>query len=227
MARGAQDNTGAAFGGAGAQVSSTTIAGTPTTGAAATTSQASSGTLVESKDPPATRLVSGSRKVMAVIGGLVIVALALMILTIRYWRVTKPIASEPVDAGEVADLAVAGVPVAPIVGSAAGEPAAAAPAPVTPAADDDDIWTTDEPDAGEPTVPVAPPAAVVAAADAVTAADAAEPVTTADAPDHAGADQDWEPHTGEHERVEVPTGAALAKPGASARRRALGLPDDA
>jgi hypothetical protein len=40
-------------------------------------------------------LFTESRKIVAIIGGLVFVALALLLLTIRYWRVTRPV---PVDA---------------------------------------------------------------------------------------------------------------------------------
>ena len=44
------------------------------------------------EDGGSTRLVTESRKVLAVIAGLVFVALALMLLTFRYWKATKPVA---------------------------------------------------------------------------------------------------------------------------------------
>lgn len=242
-ARTGQDGTGAAFGGAGQVTTTVATTGAVSSTTLPTTATTASGgqTLVESEDPPATRLVTESRKVLAVIGGLVIVALALALLTVRYWRQTKPVAgpaAAPVEPGPADGAApapdAAPEPEAPVVVDTA---AAAA------AADDDDIWTS----TGElPAVGTTPP---VAEAEAATV-DAAEPATTTPAPDvdatavagaaaapvagaaagaaatdHAGADGDWEPRTGEHARVEIPAGSTVTRPGSAARRRALGLGD--
>ena len=43
--------------------------------------------------------------------------------------------------------------------------------------------------------------------------------------DHVAADADWEPRTGEHQRIEIPVRPTTARPSAAARRKALGLPD--
>lgn len=45
----------------------------------------------EAAEPESRPLFTESRRIVAIIGGLVLVALALLLLTIRYWRVTKPI----------------------------------------------------------------------------------------------------------------------------------------
>lgn len=50
-------------------------------------------TLVEAQPEPARFLTAESRRIVAVIGGLVMVALALTWLTVRYWRATKPVAA--------------------------------------------------------------------------------------------------------------------------------------
>lgn len=62
-----------------------------TTGAVTSTT-APKQTLVETQAPPDRRLATESRRVLAIIGALVAVALALTILTIRYWRYTRPVA---------------------------------------------------------------------------------------------------------------------------------------
>ena len=216
-ARPGQDPSVATFGGAGAAATSTTIA----TSSSSTTAVDATQTVVESKDPPATRLVTESRKVMAVIAGLLLVALGLLVLTIRYWRVTRPVAVSSID-----DLPTP-VPPPVLVATATedeleeyGVALLGKEVDFTALNDlDDDIWF------GGPTS-----TAAAAASDADAPTDPAADETKVDdgggeGPDHAAADTDWEPHTGEHERVEVPAGARLARPSAEARRRALGLPD--
>ncbi|MEZ5140000.1 MAG: hypothetical protein R2702_18305 [Acidimicrobiales bacterium] len=88
---GAQDGTSTtavAFGG-GDPSAATTVASTEvpaTTADAESTQEVTEGTTSESS------LFTESRKVLATIGALVAVALALTLLTIRYWRTTKPVA---------------------------------------------------------------------------------------------------------------------------------------
>jgi len=142
-------------------------------------------TLVESEDPPEKAIFTESRKMAAVVGGLVFVALAILLLTIRYIRVTKPVA-------------------APV-----GEPVAAEvperPTPASVPVDDADVFVLPDKE------PAAGPA------------DATVPAATArEATDHEGADADWEPRTDEHQRVEIPSASAPARPSAAARRKALG-----
>lgn len=93
----AQD-PGATF---GTGETTTTVAVTTTTvvGGSSTTADPANQTLVESEDPPEKAIFTESRKVAAVIGGLVFVALAILLLTIRYIRVTKPVAP-----GDISDL---------------------------------------------------------------------------------------------------------------------------
>lgn len=155
--------------GAGAETSTTVPVAT--TEAVAQTNQ----TLVESEATPDQPLFTENRKVAAVIGALVVVALALLLLTIRYWRTTKPVADGTA------------IPARPAVMEV----------------DEDSIFVTDEaPAAPEPVAPPEPGA------------------------DHAAADADWEPRTGEHQRVEIPAAAVLARPGVAARRKALGSESD-
>ena len=197
LARSTQD-PGATFGGTEAPVT-TTAAATSTTEASQTNQ-----TLVESEEAPDQPVFTENRKVAAVIGGLVLLALALLLLTVRYIRVTKPSSSADVE------------PDLPML-------------PPDLDLNDDSIFV-DDPDVASPAAPAAEPSphpvadegtgsepAAVAAATATLAADAPP------AADHDAADEDWEPRTGEHERVEIPRGTTLVRPSVAARRKALGV----
>lgn len=192
---GAAQDPGATFGGTEAPVTTTTVAATSTT-AASETNQ----TLVESEEAPDQPVFTENRKVAAVIGGLVLVALALLLLTVRYIRVTKPSSADvepdfpmlPPDLDLHDDSIFVDEPDAP---------STAAPAP-EPSTD------PSEPGASEP---------------ATALAGATLAVEGARATDHDAADEDWEPRTGEHERVEIPRGTTLVRPGLAARRKALGV----
>lgn len=181
-----RQDPGATFGTGDA---STTVAPPTTAPTASTTDpETADQTLVESADQPDKPIFTESRKVAAVIAGLVFVALAILLLTVRYIRVTKP-----VPAGDIADL-----------------PFLADDVDV----DDDDVFVAELSPKDVPVKPVV--------SDRVPAvAMAGTPGT-----DHAGADSDWEPRTDEHQRVEIPSGTTLARPGVAARRKALGLPPD-
>ena len=175
---GAQDvttTTVVSFGGGAAEdpaaIASTTVAGAAVDDGPETTQEVTQGTTSESS------IFTESRKVLAAIGGLLICALALTLLTIRYARATRPVPK-----------------VAP------GDPQ-----PLRSG------------------TPVTGTAAALAAAEAAPAAVAAEPTPApAGPPDHPRADADYEPQgTGEHARIEVPTGA-VNRPGRAARTAALG-----
>ncbi|WP_426572281.1 hypothetical protein [Aquihabitans sp. McL0605] len=194
----AQDSTGAALGGQ-LTGSTTTVVGATTTPVAATAAPTTTAadTVVDTPRPPAQRLVTESRKVAAVIGALLVVALALTLLTVRYWRATKP---QPVEVDEAAEPAVLSVnDTLDDDAIFTATPAEAAPAP---ASDEVVVGAT------------APPAEVLAA-------DRSVPGT-----DHEAADDDWKPlGTGENERIEVPAVGAPARPSSAARRKALGISD--
>ncbi|HWJ98562.1 MAG TPA: hypothetical protein VNQ33_10415 [Acidimicrobiales bacterium] len=165
-------------------VAGSTSAPTATTAATDSTNQ----TLVESEDAPEKPIFTESRKVAAIIGGLVLVALAILLLTVRYIRLTKPVAQ-----GDISDL-----------------PFLADDVDV----EDDDVFIAELPpkaDPVQPVVPVAVPEVALGAAPGT---------------DHASADADWESRTGEHQRVEIPGGTSLARPGVAARRKALGITAD-
>lgn len=185
----------------------------PTTAAVVTT---------DVEDPEAstgagsTRVADENRKIWAVVAGLVLVAVALSLLTIRYWRKTRPVPPTtglmmPTDAA----LAVA------LASNTAEEPA---PGP------DPDVKAEPEPEPDpEPKPdpdPVLVPTGLVEVDgahdlhdDAVyDAANDTAPVPVVEAPpaepasarravagaDHAAADEAWEPRgTAEHERVVV------------------------
>lgn len=133
-AAGAQTDPGASFGGG---ATSTTVPGASTTVAASPTTTGKPGqTLVETAKPPEKRLATESRRVMAIIGALIFVALALTVLTIRYVRVTKPVRVDAADAG-AADTA--GIP-APATAPVTDAPAAVAS--TVPDGDDSDAAPT-------------------------------------------------------------------------------------
>jgi hypothetical protein len=213
-ARSVQD-VGATLGAPGE--STTTAAPASATSTTAPEGEGTNQTLVEGQDPPARRLLTESRKVAAVVGALVLVALALLVLTIRYIRVTKPLPPEPVaDGPEFASLPIGEAtafietPAAPAIPTAPATPAVPAAAPGLASAT-----------ASTPVEADAPAAAGVGSID-----DAAIALMTATpSADHESADADWEPRTGEHQRIDIPSGSKLARPSLAARRRALGLPD--
>ncbi len=112
----------------------------------------------------AAQVSAENRRIWLVVGGLVFVAIALLLLTIRYWRQTKPVA---------------------VTRSSLEEPDAA------------ELETSDEDAGGRHS------RRAVAGAD------------------HSSADDTWEPRgTGEHDRIEKPTGASLARPSADQRQAA-------
>jgi hypothetical protein len=182
---------------------STTVAATSTMPTTATTeADAANQTLVESADQPEKPIFTESRKVAATIGGLVFVALAILLLTVRYIRMTKPVPQ-----GDISDL-----------------PFLADDVEV----EDGDVFVSELAPKAEP-APVIPDAAPAVAMSGTATATAPAPVPApapAPATDHAGADDDWEPRTDEHQRVEIPSGTSLARPGIAARRKALGIRSD-
>ena len=237
----AQDNTGGAFGGQISSVSAVTSTTLPGSTGIATTTVATSQTLVTPKDPPSQRLATESHKVMAVIGGLIVVALSILLLTMRYWRSTRPVppVEEPVvDESALVAPAVVGArrvyepvvaPPGAVSDSVAHAPAVVAEADVVDATVAVDPPVVDEPAAAGEAAANAEPAVTQPTADEpAVPAEAATAVTTVaeQSTDHVGADDDWEPHTGEHARVELPTTSVVPRPSAAARRRALGLPTD-
>lgn len=157
------------------------------------------------------RVADENRKIWGVVAGLVLVAIALSLLTIRYWRKTRPVPPTtglmlPTDAALAVALASTPEPSTPEPSTreASGEASAGdGPAPepsgeqtpgvsIVGGVHDDPVY-----DAGNDTAPVP----VVDAPDAEPAS-ARRAVAGAD---HATADEAWEPRgTGEHERVVVP-----------------------
>lgn len=53
--------------------------------------EATAAPVAEPAEPDSRPLFTESRKILAIIGGLVLVALALALLTVRYWRITRPV----------------------------------------------------------------------------------------------------------------------------------------
>lgn len=142
-------------------------------------------------------VLSEDHKIMIVVGGLVCVAIALTLLTYRYWRHTRP---QPLVAPPAKHLAGAG----------------AVPPPVA-----DDLFVADATVAG-----AAAASAGVAAIPPVgdrppEHVDGRSRRAVAGA-DHRAADEDWTPRgTGEHERVDVTATPRGSRPGRQARRAAL------
>ncbi|MGN6693927.1 MAG: hypothetical protein ACTHN0_07090 [Aquihabitans sp.] len=189
---------GATFGTGETTTTAVATSTAPTT--ATTEAESTNQTLVESADQPEKAIFTESRKVAAIIGGLIFVALAILLLTIRYIRVTKPVPQ-----GDISDL--------PFLAD-----------DVDVDVDGDDGFVPQLAPKAEPT-PVIPDA-VPEVAMAGTAAAATPAPATPPATDHEGADDDWEPRTDEHQRVEIPSGTSLARPGVAARRKALGISSD-
>lgn len=194
-ARAAQD-PGATFGGAGSEI--TTTVPVSTTVSTTENPDATNQTLVESAETPDQPLWTENRKVAAVIGGLILVALALLLLTIRYIRVTKPV----------------------LVSAEEGLPML----PPTLELNDESVFVVASEDISKPAEPVVPTVPEVSVEQAIEPTTAeVRAITVGAGTDHDAADRDWEPRTGEHERVEIATGATLVRPGLAARRKALGV----
>jgi hypothetical protein len=138
------------------------------------------------------------RKIFLVVGGLVAVALALSLLTIRYWRITRPVPVGDLDAHRGPTAAPA--PDADRRGSTID----------LDALDDDDIFVHTAP------VPTVAPTPEPAAA-------APEPAPGGAAgQDHVGADDDWRSRaTGEHPIVEPRSGPGIVRPSRDQRAAAL------
>jgi hypothetical protein len=184
---------GATFGGGGVETTTTLAPATTST----TASDATNQTLVESAESPDQPLFTENRKVAAVIGGLVLVALALLLLTVRYVRVTKPVAKAPEE----------GLPMLP----------------PTLELDDESVFVVADEDGAKPSTKVVANDAPVWSPPPAPAEPPVSAIAAASGTDHDAADDDWQPRTGEHERVEIPSGATLARPGVAARRKALGV----
>ncbi|MEO6629132.1 MAG: hypothetical protein ABIP03_11260, partial [Aquihabitans sp.] len=152
-----------------------------TSGSVSTTAPGSARPLAGTAPDDSGASAADDRKVWAVVAGLVIVALGLSLLTIRYWRQTRPVAAgsrrspgrHVREAGdEMVDL-------------------------------DDGSLLFGDLTRGGSTIASQPEAAPDLTAEAIVE-DA--PVGRADPgvqSDHARADADWEPHTEELERVDV------------------------
>ncbi|QXC61593.1 hypothetical protein KSP35_01720 [Aquihabitans sp. G128] len=85
-------------------VTTTTAPGIATTAAPTTAAGAGETTTTAAPATSSPSAASENRKIWLVVGGLVAVALALMVLTLRYWRQTKPVPiEEPIPATSSAD----------------------------------------------------------------------------------------------------------------------------
>lgn len=183
------------------------VAGTGSTAVATTGTVADEAMSVSTAptDPTAARPRdprADDRKATLIIAGLVAVAIAISLLTIRYWRVTKPVApSSPEESpGPGVDALSVDAP---------GESVAEAPAVEVPASE----------------ATVATAAVPVVGAGKGAGIRSRRSVAGAD---HADADAGWEPmHTGEQERVSGQVPRATVRPTRSDRARALGFADSA
>jgi hypothetical protein len=205
---------------------STTAPPTTTTAAPATTTAPDDVVEEPAEDGGSTRLVTESRKVLAVIAGLVFVALALMLLTIRYWKATKPVAETEAE-GPLAATGTA--PAVALADAEQAEPAPTAskkPAEAESAASASATSTSAASEPADADSPVLVGAAA-AAAGATPSGSVPSVQTPAPGTDHTSADDDWQPRTGEHERVEIPRKPSTARPSRAARRKALGIDADA
>ena len=88
----------------------TTGAAVQTTALGPTTAVAGAGTKTGVTASDTKRVAEENRKIWLVVGGLVLVALGITLLTVRYWRYTRPVplASTPAQPGRHSRRAVAG-----------------------------------------------------------------------------------------------------------------------
>ncbi len=93
-----------------AAFTSTTGASVQTTALGPTTAVAGAGTKTEFSAVDAKRVADENRKIWLVVGGLVMVALGITLLTVRYWRHTRPVplAATSLQPGRHSRRAVAG-----------------------------------------------------------------------------------------------------------------------
>jgi len=214
-ARPAQDpGTSTTLGSSTSPVSVTTAAPTSADGVTTPAPAAAAG-------PGSKRVADENRKIWIVVGALVAVALALTLLTIRYWRQTRP---WPVPLGNP----TGDTPPPPAVRGGRlehDEDVAPSPAPAAeawaPTAEGAAEVDAAEVDAGPPTeaLPVVVAGAAAGAIDEDVARTSRRAVAGAD---HAGADDGWEPHsTGQHERVVIPPTERRARPTAAQRAAAF------
>lgn len=186
-------------------LTTTTVAvpgSTTTIPAATTTEDPADTTTVTSQQtdqrvPDTAEIDEENRKFALIVAGLVAVAVALALLTIRYWRMTKP------------DKAA--------VATAATEEAE----PVGVELDDDELFV-DVPTGSAAPTPVETPA-VAPAAVVATGRRSRRAIAGAD---HADVDEGWEPMaTGEQERVSGQVRRATSRPSAKDRARAFEADD--
>lgn len=182
------------------------VESTTTVTSAATTSEASDDTTTvtsgqtDQRTPDTSQIDEENRKFAFVVAGLVAVAVALALLTIRYWRVTKPspiaVGGDEGDDGDEGDNVSRVVP---------------RPSKTTTVELDDDELFVD----------------VAAAEAAAVSAQPARPSRRAVAgADHADVDANWEPRaTGEQERVSGQVRRVTNRPSASDRARAFEASD--
>jgi hypothetical protein len=141
--------------------------------------------------------LTDDRKILVVVGGLLFIAVALTLLTVRYWRLTRPVRALAPQDDEPVDRRIEPTP-GPPVPTVQPEPAPAEPE----RAPEPEPTAVHEPVTTEPVAPT-------------------EQVSE----DHRSADEEWEPRgTGEHERIEVPK-RATARPSRAGRRSVLDRQD--
>lgn len=196
---------------------------TDTTAVAPTTTVASTSSTSAARQPrvaDTTQIDQENRKLALVVAGLVAVALALLVLTIRYWRITKPVVDddfddeydeyddwddEDLDDDDERDRAVA----------VAASPRRA----VVDDLDDDEIFVM------SPAAPPADDAAPEPVEPLPRRGDRRSRRSIAGA-DHADADAGWEPMaTGEQERVSGQVPRATNRPSRSQRAGAYEASD--
>ena len=91
-------------------ITSTTAASVQTTALGPTTAVAGAGTDTEVSASDTKRVADENRKIWLVVGGLVLVALGITLLTVRYWRYTRPVppSTTPAEPGRHSRRSVAG-----------------------------------------------------------------------------------------------------------------------
>ncbi len=205
----------------------TTVPGTDTTDlgvtdtTASTTTEVSETTVagesaptvqVDPGGPGSDEVAAENRRIWAVVAALVAVALALTLLTVRYWRHTKPGPRAQSAAGDQPDLTSDGAVVA---AGAAAAPAGAATAGTSADVESPAAVDVEEMSFAPPTLEV--PVVVGAAAAGADAEQAAAAAKADHDPDEA-----WQPRaTGEQERLVLADYEHHVRPTADQRRAAF------
>lgn len=163
------------------------------------------------------RVADENRKIWVVVAGLVVVAVVLSLLTIRYWRQTRPVRPATPEPDPDPDPEPEPEPEPTRVPKRVpATEAAPTPGPVPPLAPATEA--TPEPETEPGLAPTPAPGRLARGSERDGDGPGRHSRRAVAGADHATADDEWEPRgTGEHDRVVVPTAERVPRPDRSQR----------